>query len=73
MAMTPKMRVPQAAAYLGISVSTLNKMRCYGGGPFYYKAGSRVVLYDRADLDSWLESSMTDCTGNSKSRKAAET
>lgn len=55
--MTPskKMRVPAAAEYLQLSQSTLNKMRCFGGGPRYYKAGPRVVVYDRNDLDTWLE------------------
>jgi len=51
---SPKMRVPQAAKYLGMAVSTLNKYRCYGGGPRFTKAGARVVLYDRDDLEAWL-------------------
>jgi predicted DNA-binding transcriptional regulator AlpA len=55
--MTPstKMRVPEAARYLGLAQSTLNKMRCFGGGPRFAKAGPRVVIYDRCDLDEWLE------------------
>jgi len=50
----PKMRVPEAARYLQLAESTLNKMRCSGGGPRFIKAGPRVVLYDRGDLDEWL-------------------
>jgi excisionase family DNA binding protein len=46
------MRVEQAAEYLGLSKSTLNKLRCFGGGPRYYKLG-RPVVYDVADLDAW--------------------
>ena len=50
-----KMRVPEAVRYLQLAESTLNKMRCSGEGPRFAKAGPRVVLYDKADLDEWLE------------------
>lgn len=50
-----KMRVPEAARYLGLGISTLNKLRCSGEGPRFAKAGSRVVVYDKRDLDEWLE------------------
>jgi predicted DNA-binding transcriptional regulator AlpA len=46
------LRVGCAAAYLGIGVGTLNKLRTYGGGPRYSKLGHTVV-YDSADLDAW--------------------
>lgn len=48
-----RMRTPDAAAYSGTSVSTLTKLRVFGGGPAYIKAG-KTVIYDRADLDAWL-------------------
>ena len=48
------MRVPQAAAYLGLSVNTLNKWRTQGRGPSFVKLG-RAVCYRGADLDAWLE------------------
>ncbi|MTW16617.1 DNA-binding protein [Rhodoplanes serenus] len=44
--------VTAASKYLGISTSTLNKLRVYGGGPVYIKLGRRVG-YDPADLDMW--------------------
>jgi excisionase family DNA binding protein len=47
------LKVAEAADYCGISKSTLDKLRCHGGGPLYFKIGKRVV-YDRADLDTWL-------------------
>ena len=46
----------QAANYLGLALSTLAKMRLRGDGPRYSKAGPRVVLYDRLDLDNWVDS-----------------
>jgi len=52
---TTKLRAPQAASYVGLSPSTLAKMRLRGDGPIYSKAGPRVVIYDKADLDMWLE------------------
>lgn len=48
-----RMAVPEAAAYTGISISTLNKLRVFGGGPVFLKLGRRV-LYDQADLDNWM-------------------
>ena len=42
-----------AAAYLGLAVQTLAKLRVVGGSPPFYKFG-RQVLYDRAELDSWI-------------------
>lgn len=44
----------QAAAYLGLSPSTLTRMRAEREGPRYVKAGHRV-LYDLADLNRWME------------------
>jgi predicted DNA-binding transcriptional regulator AlpA len=46
---------PQAAIYLGLAVSTLNKWRCFGDGPRFLKLG-RAVRYRREDLDSFLVS-----------------
>ena len=44
----------QAARLLGLSVSTLNKWRCYGTGPRFLKLG-RAVRYRKMDLRSFLE------------------
>ena len=49
-----KLRAPAAAEHVGLSTSTLAKMRCRGDGPPYIKAGPRVVVYDVADIDRWL-------------------
>lgn len=48
-----RLRTPEASDYTGLSVSTLTKYRVHGGGPKYYKIG-RAVIYDTADLDTWL-------------------
>jgi predicted DNA-binding transcriptional regulator AlpA len=48
------LRAPAAAQYIGLSTSTLAKMRLRGDGPPYSKAGQRIVVYDLADLGGWL-------------------
>ena len=48
--------VPVAAEILGVSVSFLNKLRCYGGGPRFQKVGGRIVRYNVVALRDWAES-----------------
>jgi predicted DNA-binding transcriptional regulator AlpA len=45
---------PEAARFLAISARTLEKHRCYGTGPRYFKLGGRVV-YRLEDLQAWVE------------------
>jgi predicted DNA-binding transcriptional regulator AlpA len=47
------MRTAQAAEHVGLSASTLEKLRVFGGGPRFIKLG-KTVVYDTADLDAWL-------------------
>lgn len=49
-------RVQQAAEYLGVSKSFLDKARCYGtNGPAFARLG-RTIIYDTDELDRWLKS-----------------
>jgi predicted DNA-binding transcriptional regulator AlpA len=48
-----KISVREAAAYLGISKSFLDKKRLHGTGPVYLKIGRRVT-YDLGDLETWV-------------------
>jgi predicted DNA-binding transcriptional regulator AlpA len=50
------LRTPQAAEYVGLSASTLEKFRLNGNGPPYQKAGPKIVVYRLEDLDAWLNS-----------------
>ena len=45
-------RTPEAAAILGLSASTLEKLRLRGNGPKYAKLG-RVCAYSPQDLEAW--------------------
>jgi predicted DNA-binding transcriptional regulator AlpA len=51
---TIHLRTRQAAEYLGLSPSTMEKMRLHGNGPTYAKLG-RVVIYNTNDLAVWVE------------------
>jgi predicted DNA-binding transcriptional regulator AlpA len=55
MDITPRKKLDtvEAADYLGLGKSTLDKLRLTGGGPAFYKVGARVV-YEPADLDAWI-------------------
>jgi predicted DNA-binding transcriptional regulator AlpA len=48
-------RTREAAEYLGLAASTLEKMRLSSDGPRFVRLGGRAVGYDVRDLDSWLD------------------
>lgn len=56
-----RLAVDAASAYLGLSTSTLNKMRCEGRGPRYLRLGARV-FYRKEDLDHFVLSSIVETT-----------
>lgn len=49
------LNVRQAAARLGLSKSTVDKMRGAGKGPRFVKTTDRAIRYDPKDLDAWIE------------------
>lgn len=53
-ALKQKLSTPEAASYLGLGKSTLDKLRLIGGGPKFITLGRRVV-YDATDLDAWTD------------------
>jgi predicted DNA-binding transcriptional regulator AlpA len=58
------LRTPEAAHYVGLSASTLEKFRLTGNGPLYQKAGPKIVVYRTEDLDAWLASSRRPSTSD---------
>jgi predicted DNA-binding transcriptional regulator AlpA len=56
-----RLRTADASAYCGSSKSTFEKYRLTGEGPAYSKIG-RVVVYDKADLEIWLNSKKHNST-----------
>lgn len=64
-------RVQQAAEYLGVSKSFLDKARCYGtSGPAFMRLG-RTIIYDTDELDRWLRSCTVANSNIPASREAA--
>jgi hypothetical protein len=45
----------EAAAHLRLLPNYLAKLRHAGGGPPFYKASGRVILYRRDHLEAWLD------------------
>lgn len=56
-----------AARVVGLSESTLAKLRLNGNGPAYCKLGRRVV-YRPSDLEQWLQSRTTSDTSDADAR-----
>ena len=56
-----------AAKVVGLSASTLAKLRLNGNGPAYCKLGRRVV-YRPGELDRWLQSRTTTDTTDANTR-----
>jgi predicted DNA-binding transcriptional regulator AlpA len=50
------LRAPEAAAYTGLSESTLAKRRLEGKPPAFLNLGGRAIGYAIDDLNAWLES-----------------
>lgn len=55
------MNVEEAARYVRLATSTLNRFRSAGSGPRYAKLGG-AVRYRKADLDAWLSSRIITST-----------
>jgi hypothetical protein len=49
-----RMRTRDAARYLGVAESTLEKWRVFGIGPVFERAGTRIVVYSVESLESFL-------------------
>ena len=49
------LRTDEAAKYLGLSESFLEKKRRTDGGPPFIRLGGRAIGYDVRDLDQWLD------------------
>lgn len=63
-------RVQQAADYIGLSKSFLDKSRCYGTGPAYVRLG-RTIIYRTDDLDAWLNFNRQVLNDNARQMDAA--
>lgn len=63
---SPWMTTDEAAAYVRLSVRTLEGMRAKGGGPAYHRQGARTVFYHRDDLDAWRRQGRAEHTAQER-------
>ena len=64
-----RLAASDAAAYIGVSLKTLQNWRFIGGGPPYLKINSRKTVYDTADLDQWLDERRFTSTADEAARE----
>lgn len=55
-------RTPEAAKYLGIGQSTLERKRIDGTGPKFRQLGAKIIVYALADLDEWASQNVRSST-----------
>ena len=66
----PLVTAGQAAAYLSVAESSLEKWRMHGRGPKYVKLG-RAVRYRISDLNAWVSESTVASTAEVQARRQA--
>ena len=64
------LRTPDAAQYLGLTASTLEKMRLSGNGPRFVRIGARAVGYCLDDLDAFIDAGRRTSTSDPGSQPA---
>jgi predicted DNA-binding transcriptional regulator AlpA len=67
------LRTPDAALYLGLTASTLEKMRLTGDGPRFIRLGARAVGYARDDLDAFVDAGRRRSTSDPGTPSRPET
>jgi predicted DNA-binding transcriptional regulator AlpA len=53
-----------AASLVGVSISTLKRMRLRGHGPQALQLTSRTFRYRRAEVEAWLDRQAVPVSGN---------
>jgi predicted DNA-binding transcriptional regulator AlpA len=56
------LRTANAAKYLGIGQSTLERKRVDGSGPKFRQLGSKIITYAVSDLDAWASEQVLSST-----------
>lgn len=60
------LRTADAAEYLGVGKSTLERARVEGTGPTFRRLGSKTVAYSVDDLDAWASQQIHRSTSEPK-------
>jgi predicted DNA-binding transcriptional regulator AlpA len=56
----------ELAAWLGISLPTLQRMRSSGSGPHFVQLSVRRIAYRKREVEAWLAARTTDRIGGSQ-------
>ena len=56
------LRTPEAARYLSVGQSTLERMRIAGTGPRFRRLGTKIIAYAVSDLDAWANEQVLSST-----------
>ena len=54
------MSIEDLAVYMGVSKRTIYKYIASGDCPPYIRLSKKLISFDRADVDAWLESKKVD-------------
>jgi excisionase family DNA binding protein len=54
------MSIEDLAVYIGVAKRTIYKYIAGGDCPPYIKLSQKNIVFDRADVDAWLESKKVD-------------
>ncbi|HEX7753671.1 MAG TPA: helix-turn-helix domain-containing protein [Novosphingobium sp.] len=57
------MTTKEAAEYVRLSPSLLNKLRLTGGGPVFVRLAGRAIRYRQFDLQAWVAASAVEGGG----------
>lgn len=60
------LRTPDAAAYLGVGQSTLERKRIDGTGPAFRRLGGKIITYAIDDLDAWAGKQVFNSTSEAQ-------
>ena len=60
------LRTPDAATYLGVGQSTLERKRIDGTGPVFRKLGGKIITYAVDDLDEWASRQVYSSTSEAE-------
>jgi predicted DNA-binding transcriptional regulator AlpA len=56
----------EAALALSLSVRSLERMRCEGGGPKFVRLSRGRIAYREADLEEWIAKRVVSSTSETK-------
>lgn len=65
------LRQREAAQYVALAESTLEKFRSVGGEPRFVRLGGRAIGYDVRDLDVWIERQKRSSTSEGMRRRVS--